>query len=452
MSYSSDGRRPIERASKSAHHHIINDRDVVRLVEQSWMPPPRENVSLPAGLEVPDLRPDDSINHFIAVDGSYQETVVRPQYPSSRLAFFQFGALVFSKQDLMRVGNTPHPSPEDMQKLRNLERLKFAMPMSNMRLGDASSLVESVRLSFYRFLCDCQVSGSPLIESLEWLVFQEFLRIPGEDRLWNLASNPCTVDGEHVTLKQNEMRPDYTFQCQKTNRTIYLSDVFRLHERVDEDLGAGGVLGVLTTAIEQLLVVHILRLVAAQRPSALSEIAIIKDGPLAFFGVTANLHKPMRLLLNHISNRATPTLVGIEKSGPFVEHAKEISSRMLPGQALILNDEYIYRNILAGRSSEAESRSYGASTYFGRKVLFKTKSGSVHVVTIPTKTETDSPRLEDFHSFQTGLQMVELLHCDMYDNALFPIALANKLVSLSAHPSQRILERFATHSVGSTPG
>lgn len=35
------------------------------------------------------------------------------------------------------------------------------------------------------------------------------------------------------------------------------------------------------------------------------------------------------------------------------------------------------------------------------------------------------------------------LRCDMYDNALIPVALANKLVSLSNHPSQKILQRFA---------
>ena len=130
------------------------------------------------------------------------------------------------------------------------------------------------------------------------------------------------------------MRGDYTFDYDQTNR-IYLADVFRLHERIDEHLAAGGILGYLMTAIEQLIVVHILRLIARHRPSALSDIAIIKDGPLAFFGVTANLHTPMGELLTHLSRTAQPTLVGVEKSGPFVEHAHQIRDRIQPGQALI---------------------------------------------------------------------------------------------------------------------
>jgi len=41
------------------------------------------------------------------------------------------------------------------------------------------------------------------------------------------------------------------------------------------------------------------------------------------------------------------------------------------------------------------------------------------------------------------LTNVEKLKCDMYDNALMPVALANKLISLSQFPSSKILQRFA---------
>jgi hypothetical protein len=71
-------------------------------------------------------------------------------------------------------------------------------------------------------------------------------------------------------------------------------------------------------------------------------------------------------------------------------------------------------------------------------------------VSVPTINETANPQSGDFIGLERALQTVDLLHCDMYDDALFPVALANKLVSLSAHPSQRILERFAARSVGAT--
>jgi hypothetical protein len=362
----------------------------------------------------------------------------------------QFGAVAFSREDLLSVDRSPHPAPEDMERLRNLERLKLAFPLRNMRLAESTTLTDSIRHSIYQFFSQAVLSGASLMETLKWFIFREFQSAGAEGRVWHLASNPCTPDREGIDLRPSDMRGDYTFVCARTNRPIYLTDVFRLHERIDEHLGAGGVLGYLTTTIEQLMIVHILRLIARRRPTALSNLAIIKDGPLAFFGVTANLHNPMRDLLNHLAQTAQPNLMGVEKSGPFVEHAHQIRDRLQPGQALVLNDAYIYSNILASGSVDDTGRSYGASTYYGHKVIFKTRTNAIHVLTIPTDIETANPQLSNFLGLERALQTTDLLHCDMYDDALFPVALANKLVSLSAHPSQRILERFAAHSLRPT--
>jgi hypothetical protein len=51
-----------------------------------------------------------------------------------------------------------------------------------------------------------------------------------------------------------------------------------------------------------------------ERPYALANIATIKDGALAFIGMTANLHKPMREFLNHRSQTSPPNLIGGEKA------------------------------------------------------------------------------------------------------------------------------------------
>ena len=56
---------------------------------------------------------DNPIRHVIAMDGGYKEVAVRTEYPSSAVAFFQIGALVFGA-DLMTVGHKPFIEPEDM--------------------------------------------------------------------------------------------------------------------------------------------------------------------------------------------------------------------------------------------------------------------------------------------------------------------------------------------------
>jgi hypothetical protein len=448
MAYGSRGRRPVERASKSSHHHVINDEAVASLVRDSWLPQVGEPHALPDLDYRPDFSNDIQLDHFIAIDGSYQEVSVRPEYPSASLCFMQFGAVAFSKEDLLSIDRSPHPSPEDMEKLRSLERLKLAFPLKNMRLSGAGNLTDSIRKTIYEFFCNSVLSGSPLIETLRWLVFREFDPTSPESGSWHLASNPCTQERGGLGLSLHQMREDFSFACPETQSRIYLTDIFRLHEQIDEQVGAGGILGYLMTTIEQIIAAHVMRLILRRRPAALAKIAIIKDGPLAFFGVTANLHRPMRDLLNYISRTVEPVMLGVEKSGPFADHAHQIRHLLGPGQAVILDDDYIYRNILAGSASEDAGRSYGASTYYGRKVIFKSRSNAVYVLTVPTKRETATPAFASFHSLEKALQAADLLHCDMYDDALLPVALANKLVSLSAHPSQRILERFASHSVG----
>ena len=52
--------------------------------------------------------------------------------------------------------------------------------------------------------------------------------------------------------------------------------------------------------------------------------------------------------------------------------------------------------------------------------------------------------------FPAILTNVAKLRCDMYDNGLLPIALANKLISLADHPSSKILEKFAKAALAAT--
>src|SRR6185295_8553796 len=104
------------------------------------------------------------------------------------------------------------------------------------------------------------------------------------------------------------------------------------------------------------------------------------------------------------------------------------------------------RYVLPGK--EAPANPYGSSTYYGSKLIFKTRNGQVHVVTVPTTESNPHPVERDLRNLRAILTNVEKLRCDMYDNALIPVALVNKLVSLANHPSTRILQKFAVDTIG----
>jgi hypothetical protein len=446
MPYSSvSGRRPGEAASKSAHGHIINDPKVRAFLERCDIPKKADDVHLDKHL-VLSFTPLETnpIKHVIAVDSGFTEVAVQSRFPSAKICFFQFGALAFAMEDLIALERGPFIDPDDISRLKQIERLQLTLPLRNVQLKGEPTLTASVRRAVYEYFRQ-KLEDRELIETIRWLLFQEYGN--GADT-WTLSNCP-TCRETRIPLRRDKLSADFTIPCERCGEPIYLTDVFRLHEAIDDELGAGGIVGYVTTAFEQVILAHLIHLILEIKPALLQEVLFIKDGPLAFFGQTANMFKPMRRLVAHLLASQALFLVGLEKSGPFVEHANEIVAVLPPGSVLVLDNDYIYEYILPGKADA--QKPYGITTYYSNKVIFKTHAGSMHVASIPTVEEGLShPKKSDLPNLDAILTNLELLRCDMYDNALIPVALANKLVSLAVHPSSRILQKFAAGTVNSS--
>ena len=440
----------MEMASKSGHSHIIRHTLVQEFLKGCNIPQPADSEVVSLQVTPVELPQEDRIRLLITIDGGFTEVAIQERFPSSSYTFYNFGGLLFEKADLQVLRTKPFIDPEDMAKLRNIQRFPFVLPTKNICLNHCSSLIESVRWSIFDFFRKSHDGERPLMNALHWLLFQEYA-FNTVNRTWTLASCPVCMS-PRITI------PAYIseqMKCPECSKTIYLTDVFRLHEAIDNEQGAGGILGYLMAVLEQMLLVHLIKTIWELKKSLLSEVLFVKDGPLAFFGQTANIHEPMRWLLNYLA--AYPNLdgtgtmnyvnlVGVEKSGPFVDHADAIRDSIPPGHALILNNEYIYRYITPGAGDPSEP--FGKTSYYGCKVIFKAIDGNIYVLTLPTSKPLLNPTTNDLSNFTLVLHNVAKLKCHMYDNALVPVALANKLVSLSDHPSKKILTAFAKSQTG----
>jgi len=427
------GKRPFEYASKSSHSHIINDPSVMSFLNICNSPKTIDQVDFKKHhiVKLESVK-NNPIRHIVAIDGSFSEVAVRKEFPSCKICFFQFGALIFDTADLDDLSHKPFIDPDDMNKLKNINRLKLSLPSKNIVVKNEETLVDSVRNTIFNFFInEPNQDKNKFIDTLKWFIFGEYSHGVPE---WNLANCP-NCGKSNIKLNKNFMHADYTFECNypECKKKIYLTDVFRFHEVVDNELGAGGILGYLTTLIEQLFLVHLIRLILITKPSLLNEMLFIKDGPLAFFGQTANMHVPMRHLINYLFDKHNIYLAGLEKSGPFVEHADEISSKMDPETILILDNEYIYKYIIPGKADSTNP--YGRTTYYGNKVIFKSEDEQIYIVTLPTRQAYLTPQKEDIKSMDLILFNLKKLKCDMYDCSLVPVALVNKLISISNHPS-----------------
>lgn len=441
----------MEAASKTAHAFIVRNDTISAFIDRCTTRVKPGDISFQGHQLLPFVpleEKDNPIVNFITIDGGYQEVVTEPKYPSTALAFFQLGALYFQRKDLENLEQQPFIDPDDMARLRQMQRFQFALPLRNYILKSESSITNSVRRSLQEFLVS-QPDGdkTKLLDTLRWFLFREYLPAAEQKQVFDELSCPhCRRPG--IELDRRKLQaPNYTSQCthDSCKGEILLVDVLRLHEAIDDELGAGGIMGYVTSAVEQLLLIHFIHLFLTVKPDTLHETFFIRDGPLAFFGTTARLHAAMLDLISFLQRKYQIYLVGLEKSGPFVEHAADISHLMEPSQFLLLDNDYIYKYITPGNATEVD-RPYASTSYYGQKLIFKASDESVYVATVPVPALAAFPKAVNIPGLGVVLTNVAKLRCNLYDNAIVPVALANKLVSLSNRPSVRILADFARGS------
>jgi len=390
------------------------------------------------------------VSVIIAIDGGYTETFVREEYPSACIAFFTFGPLLFNLADLRALDSKRFIAPEDLQKLKQIERYTLVLPTRGIRNCEEPTLAATIRRAIYDFFERRRgPDHEQLLTSLKWFLFRRWRTQPDEAMTIEIqhCPNKCGYGPISFSHSDSSMKT-----CPSCGLPVYLTDSFRLHERVDEEIGASGIIAYVMTMLEQLVLVNLIHNILALKPSLLRNILFVKDGPLAFFGLVAPLYRPMRDLVEHLitqTNAPTaPTLrvVGLEKSGAFVEHAAAIQDQIRPGSFFLAGDSYIRKFVIPGGGGDTI---YGQNTYYGQKVFFRAPSSEMYVATIPARNYKSEPIPDDIPHLSEILALIAELRCSMYDNALIPVALANKLVSLSDFPSQRILAQFA-REIGKT--
>lgn len=446
MAYTSrNGRRAPQFASRASHSQVIRDETVQKFLKNCELPKTNDEIHInPKYLHPIDYSKQHTKKHVVAVDGGFTTVAVKRSFPSSTVTFFQFGALWLELDKLDTMMKAPFISTEAMQKLKGLDRSILVLPTKNLPLLGEIGMENSIRATISQYLMK-DIEGDSLMKTLAWLVFREYKDKP--ENYYMLASCPSCERKDVQLTRASINSGQYQSPCPSCKQPIFLSDIFRLHELVDEEGGGGGIIGFLANAAEHLHLVHIIRTIHENHGEKMNDFLFIKDGPLAFFAQTANIHQPMRDLCIYLNDKYNFCLVGLEKSGTFADHAHEVKDQIPPGHAYLLSNKHIYGYILPGDPDKPEP--YARSSYYSGKVLFKAKDDRLYVATIPTASShiVLDPKPNDFFNLNVILSHIDRLKCDMYDDAILPISLANKLISLSNQPSSKLLERFAKEKV-----
>ncbi|MFJ5835170.1 hypothetical protein ACIQGO_00055 [Streptomyces shenzhenensis] len=271
----------------------------------------------------------------------------------------------------------------------------------------------------------------------------------------------CGAAGQKVTASGGACSiPDCSAE-------LYPTDVLRGYEEFADD---GENLLTLTRAMnmaERLLLISYIDGFYRVEPRRLSQGIFITDGPLAVYGPAAPMKSRFLEYWNQLCvaleqrDLAPPLLVGIEKSGRFVDHARVIGSHIPNGHVMMLDTPYINRYV----TNQKPEHHYGKDEFYGRRFIYKTTTGEMLVVTVPrvpgghpyekprwqdngTYIKGPSEEFESYPTLKVTLEALDLMQTQLYPNAVIPVALAHSASSLPLGTGRSVLTLLAQKSLG----
>lgn len=410
--------------------------------------PPRDKAELP--------------QQVIAIDGSIYPSTINEQLPSTEIGYVKIGSVLIdmTKFGGLRVGRYVDPFKVAAIENNN-QSLKFFLPSANICWKGKKSVRDSFRAVVDDALYSEKTRFNPANPktSLRTTLFHLASQRSGEMRTGDperLKIHKCPHCGESNIEVEDIPRQQ---NCPKCNAEIYPTDCLRLWEEVNESQSNKSAMMRFMQIVEHLLPIHYIRHIAENSLVSLGENVFFVDRPLAIFGTAAWLHATILQYLAEINKRLEkitqpPVLIiGLQKTGQVVDHVGLIERFIEPNRIFAINDTYRYDYIVPGR--EEAKNGFGYETYYGQDFIYKTPNNRTFVFALPypfsskkTNFILEKTKLKHYDgTLSRALALINNFECDLYENALIPIALANRHTAISLVPGGRVLDILTRESL-----
>lgn len=404
---------------------------------------------LPARLE--PQRGIGSIKRVVAIDGSTVTHKVKNGYPGAEAALFNLAAIVIKLQSIRDVSRNYIPSPSEMRDMEQCETLSAVFPGRNIIREDEP---DDSPKRFFRATISKELEArlDPKHETL-----LETLRAITTDRSGEID---CPLDDCPLEAQDKKITPeqgDGICNCRRSE-IIYETDALRAHERFEENGSSEQAFTAVRQVIEHLTLVNILRYFERfDSLGVFQDTAFIMDGPLALFGMPAwlkhHIQREIARLHKKVQRHGDPgiLLMGIEKSGQFLDHLGELDwkekegpRQQLPNRIALAPDiGYIHKHIVL---RPPNAKPYGEATYYGRKVLYKNKAGQHSVVMTPIVDDKgqDLNCVEEsaYPRIGEALDIMDELSTHLYRDGFAPLVRAHAHAAIPLKTGSRVLERI----------
>lgn len=412
----------------------------------------REELNRENDIELPE--------YVLSIDGSYAEVPVANGFASAKVGYTTISDVLLHLTKLNELDAHRPIDPREMRKTQTSGAADTVLAGCNITFDGELDPQSSFRRGVIDLFRDQRAfeDGETLLETYEALLAYK-PTVP-------VQACPYAEACEHETPHQAFRRISGTASCSCPLRlSCHSTDALRLYERFNPLGENGTAFGEVIHVTERLWLMHILRSMEQRNMfEALARLAIVLDGPLAVFGRPGWLSRAISRELQRINKVVRKEtgkdlfLVGIEKSGIFVEHFAKLcreenlerSDIKIPKEtALLPTDEYIRRFVVYSKNTHP----YGDVTYFGRKFFYRTKSGSQIVATLPfldlNHRDLNTALPEQYPRLIDALNLFDALGSSRYPNALVPVSLAHGEASIPLRLGSRVLEVLARELIPS---
>ena len=371
---------------------------------------------------------DKEVTRILAIDGSIVSEKIKDGFPGAEASLVQIALVSIDLNKLNTELEKAIIPPSAFNEMDRAYTFQCVLPGCNVIKKDGTPPKDFFRESIYDSLQGSVQNGhETLMETYRALV-------QDRDNKFSCPNPDCENKIEAGTYK-------WICPCDKTIQ-LYETDPLRFHERFREFGSNGESHGEVMRFLELILLLNVLRYFVSSEEyvGILPTLAFVVDGPLAAFGQFAAVVPYVRKELKRINDICYQKtgkdilLFSLIKTGTFCEHFEELdfdeekgpNLRYDPKTVLLPDTSYIHKYVVY---RQEDAKPWGQDTYFGRMVLYKSKSGQRMVLNTPQISEESSdlyntapaafPRLVD------ATKVVDRLSTYLFDGGFVPIVRAH---------------------------
>ena len=460
-----------EYADKTSHVDIVKNPEIqsflseckfmieptieeIQAVNNKFIAPPEYN----------DILPDN----ILSIDGSNYESNIRDDIPHTRIGYVKIGNLLIKRNQYNSLQDgSAFINPFKVAALKeNNSSITFALPSSNIEYKGQQNVRDGFRLALDNSLHEVRTISTDPSTSLRATLFRlaayrtGSFAITEKDTLILQKCPNCEIEKlliKNISEEQFCPNPD----CKKI---IYPSDCLRIWEEVTDFVSNQTALTRFMNVIEHIFMIHYIRVIRDMNPQSfvdvLNNLCFFVDGPLAIFGNPAWVHSSIMKFLYEVNEEMikhgkNPIMIlGLQKSGKVYDYLQLIGKSLKNNSIYCLEDDFRYKYIDFDKTPSAST--FGSETYYGQDFLFKTQSGRTFVFSVPYPfKDKQNPiefthkkcNIDNYSNIGAYTKLIEDFECDLYENAVVPIALAHKYTAISLKPGSKVLDLLSRSNI-----